>query len=176
MRPALFLDRDGILNEVVMRGNVVGSPRSLAEFRIVAGARELVLGAQALGYFCIVVTNQPDISRGLMARTELETMHAALLRVVPVDAIEVAEGGTEADPRKKPNPGMLLDAAAAYGLDLARSWIVGDSCRDMEAGLRAGVRTIFLEAAHNRGTSCSSDVRISSLSEVLSAISKQLRL
>jgi len=149
MRPALFLDRDGILNHIVMRGDVVGSPRTFAEFSTIAEAGPLVFAAKELGYFTAIVTNQPDLERGLMSPADLEKMHVALLLALPIDTVAVCGSGIDADPRRKPNPGMLLELAAEHDLDLSQSWIIGDSGKDIEAGRRAGVRTILKKTAYN---------------------------
>lgn len=150
MRRAIFLDRDGILNEITYRDGKAVSPRTLAEFRLAPDARELVDAVRDRDFLAIVVTNQPDIGRWLMAGMELDEMHRRLALELPVDGIEVATSGDDSDPRRKPNPGMLLHAAALHGIDLEKSWIVGDSDKDLEAGRRAGVGTILLETDYNK--------------------------
>jgi D-glycero-D-manno-heptose 1,7-bisphosphate phosphatase len=137
------------LNRVVMRGPTVASPRSMAEFVILPEAAALVRAASKRGFLTIVVTNQPDIGRGLMSLAELELMHAALLEKMPLDDILTATGGEDNDPMRKPNPGMLLQAAYARNIDLQQSWLVGDSIKDMLAGKNAGTQTILLETPYN---------------------------
>lgn len=149
-RRAVYLDRDGILNHVVMRGAVVSSPWSLGEFELLDGARELVQGAKRLGFFCVVVTNQPDVARGNLQQECLELMHDLLLQELEVDAVQACLTADNADLRRKPNPGMILESAREFGLDLSRSVIVGDSGKDLAAGRRAGVKTILLETDYNR--------------------------
>lgn len=166
VRPAVFFDRDGILNEIVMRGETVGSPRVLEEFILKPGARQMVALARDAGYICIVVTNQPDIERGLQSREELDAMHHLLDMELSPDGIEVCPAGSADDRRKKPNPGMLLDAAARWGIDLRQSWIVGDSDKDIGAGKMAGVRTILLATDYNRGVHGAADHCFTSLAEI----------
>jgi len=170
-KPAIFFDRDGILNPIVMRGTVVGSPRSAAEFRIMAGAKKLLDAASRAGFARIIVTNQPDVERGLLPQAELDTMHRMLIHELSPDGIEVCPMGSAEDRRKKPNPGMILDAAQKHGLDLRRSWIVGDSAKDIEAGKRAGVRTILLLTDYNREIQHNADFSFSSLEEIANFIS-----
>ena len=147
-RPALFLDRDGILLEVVMRGPTVSSARSWAEFRLVAGARQMAEQARQLGWVTILATNQPDVARGLLSASLLAEFHERLAREVPLDGIEVCcEDGEHR--RRKPNPGMLLDAAAHANLDLHRSFFLGDRRNDVLAALAAGVQPILLSTAYN---------------------------
>lgn len=164
--PAVFFDRDGILNEIVMRGSVVASPRSVVEFRMKSGAKELIEAVRAAGYLCIVVTNQPDVERGLLAQDELDAMHRVIEHELAPDAIEVCPADSTSDRRKKPNPGMIFDAAERLGIDLSRSWIVGDSDKDIGAGRAAGVRTILLATDYNRPAWPTADVVLPSLSEI----------
>lgn len=147
-RPAIFLDRDGTLNVQVVRDGKPYPPQALAEFRLFddvpAACRELA----AAGYVLVVATNQPDVGRGDQQQAVVESMHERLRALVPELArVEVCydPGRGEPSPRRKPEPGMLLDAAPELGLDLARSWMVGDRWRDIDCGRRAGVRTVFID-------------------------------
>lgn len=164
---ACFLDRDGVLNEIVMRGTTVSSPWSLGEFRLCAGAEELLRGVLAAGLLPVVVTNQPDLARGHLAPEELEKMHDILRARLGVREIEVCGSGDNADPRRKPNPGMILDAAARLGVDLSGSVLVGDSRKDIEAGHRAGIVTILLETPYNRAVHGRGDFNARSHREVV---------
>jgi len=168
---AIFFDRDGILNEIVMRGGVVESPRTAGEFQIKPDAIELFQAAREAGFLCIVVTNQPDIERGLLAQAELDAMHRVLVEELSPDGIEVCPAGSSDDRRKKPNPGMLIDAAERWGIDLRQSWIVGDSDKDIGAGRRAGVRTILLVADYNREAQATADFCFPSLAEIADFLS-----
>lgn len=176
MKPtrALFLDRDGILNRVVMREGSPASPRVPGEFELLEGAADLVRAAREAGWLTIVVTNQPDIGRGLMRPADLEAMHRMLADAVEVDDIEVCTDGDDTSPRRKPNPGMLLDAAAKWGIHLGRSWLVGDSGKDLGAGRAAGVRTILLETPYNRAVHGTATANFSSLREITEFIIKGL--
>lgn len=171
MKRAIFFDRDGVLNEIVMREGVVGSPRTAGEFRIKEEATGLFQAARAAGFLCIVVTNQPDIERGLLAPAELDAMHRVLAEELSPDGIEVCTAGSSDDRRKKPNPGMLLDAAVRWGIDLQRSWIVGDSDKDIGAGRRAGVGTILLAADYNNDAHAAADLCLPSLAEIADFLS-----
>lgn len=150
-RPAVFLDRDGTLNRPVIRDGRPFPPRTAAEFALFDGVAAACRELRAAGYVLVVATNQPDVGRGTLARAAVEAMHAKLRALIPeLDRIEVcyAPGQGRPDPddrRRKPEPGMLLDAARDLGLDLARSWMVGDRWRDVDCGHRAGVRTVFLD-------------------------------
>ncbi len=148
LRPALFLDRDGTLNVQVIREGKPYPPQTVEEFQLFpdvpAACREL----KAAGYVLVVATNQPDVGRGDQAQAVVEAMHGKLQSLVPeIDRIEVCYDPGRGEPslRRKPEPGMILDAAHALGLDPARSWMVGDRWRDIDCGQRAGLRTVFID-------------------------------
>ncbi len=150
LRPAVFLDRDGTLNVQVIRDGKPYPPQSVAEFRLFPDVPEACARLAAAGFVLVVATNQPDVGRGTQSQSVVEAMHAKLQQLVPAIArIEVcyAPGRGESPPdlRRKPAPGMLLDAARVLGLDLTRSWMVGDRWRDIDCGQRAGVRTVFID-------------------------------
>jgi D-glycero-D-manno-heptose 1,7-bisphosphate phosphatase len=153
-RPAVFLDRDGTLNEPLVRGGKPYPPGRVEEFRICDGAAEACARLKAAGFALVVVTNQPDVGRGTQSSLVVDTMHARLRHLIPaLDWIEVCHAPGQGRPhpenhRRKPEPGMLLDAAAALGLDLRSSWMVGDRAGDIDAGHAAGCRTIFLDRGY----------------------------
>lgn len=153
-RPAVFLDRDGTLNRELVREGRPHPPASLDDFRLHEGAAEGCARLKAAGFALVVVTNQPDVGRGTQSRKTIEAMHAELRRLIPeLDRIEACFAPGRGIPhpedrRRKPEPGMLLDAAAALGLDLARSWMVGDRAGDVDAGHAAGCRTILLDRGY----------------------------
>jgi D-glycero-D-manno-heptose 1,7-bisphosphate phosphatase len=148
LRPAVFLDRDGTLNLQVVRGGKPYPPDTLGEFVLFDGVPSACRSLKSAGYALVVATNQPDVGRGAQSRSVVEAMHARLLELVPeIERIEVCYDPGQGQPsrRRKPEPGMLEDAALAMGLDLSRSWIVGDRWRDIDCGKRAGARTVFID-------------------------------
>jgi D-glycero-D-manno-heptose 1,7-bisphosphate phosphatase len=147
----VFLDRDGVLNEIVERDGRVESPRLLSELRVTADAREAVSRLRQAGLHVFVVTNQPDLARGLLPAAELEAMMDVLRTNVGFDDVAVCPhvDSDQCDCRK-PRPGMLLQLAARWRVDPARSWMVGDTWRDMDAGRAAGCRTVLLRTWYNR--------------------------
>ncbi len=139
-RPALFFDRDGVANASPGPGYV----NRLADFRILPGFINCVRAATSRGWPCVVVTNQRGVSRGLTPPAELEAMHDLLRRTLAAEGLSlldllVCTAADDAHPDRKPNPGLLLKAAARHNLDLSRSWMVGDREKDVETGRRAGV-------------------------------------
>jgi D-glycero-D-manno-heptose 1,7-bisphosphate phosphatase len=149
-RDAVFLDRDGVLNEIVERDGRPGSPRSLDELRLVEDV-DVVTRLKEAGLAVFIITNQPDVARGHTTAALLDAMVAAIRARVPVDDHRACVHEDAHDcPCRKPRPGMILDLAAAWDVDLGRSFVVGDMWRDVEAARAAGCTSILLERAYNR--------------------------
>jgi D-glycero-D-manno-heptose 1,7-bisphosphate phosphatase len=152
MTRAVFLDRDGVLNVPEIRDGLPYPPRDLADFRLYPEAKEGCDLLRRAGFLLVVVTNQPDVGRGSQRPAVIEEMHALLHREIPLDRIEVCTAADDDAPdaaRRKPAPGMVLDAARALGIDLARSYLVGDRWRDIDCGHAAGCKTIFVERGYS---------------------------
>ena len=146
-RPAVFLDRDGTLNVAVIRAGLPHPPEEVEEFTLLPGVEEGCRRLREAGYALVVVTNQPDVGRGEQTIENVEAIHRRLLELLPIDRIEVCydPGRGEDSEFRKPRPGMILKAARELSLDLTRSWMVGDRWRDVDCGVNAGVRTVFID-------------------------------
>ncbi len=150
-RRAVFLDRDGVIVIPEFRDGRSFAPRSIEDFRIYPEAAAALEDLRAAGFALVVVTNQPDVGCGLISADALEAMHAELNSALPIDRIEVCtHGRDEGCQCRKPAPAMLQSAAAAMGLDLRASFMVGDRASDVEAGKRAGCRTIFIDQSYEQ--------------------------
>jgi D-sedoheptulose 7-phosphate isomerase len=150
-RAAVFLDRDGVLNDVVFRDGQPGSPRTVDEFQVSGGVAEALAGLTRARFPLLVVSNQPDVARGLLDRAALDEMTRRLLERLPIDGVFVCpHDDGDACSCRKPKPGLLEQAAAASAIDLSRSFIIGDSWKDVEAGRRAGCTTILVRREYNR--------------------------
>jgi D-glycero-D-manno-heptose 1,7-bisphosphate phosphatase len=164
------------LNVPVVRDGLPYPPATAAEFQLFDGAAEGCRALHAAGYVLVVATNQPDVGRGTMTRATVEDMHARLLELVPeIARIEVcyAPGKGQKSPedyRRKPEPGMLTDAAATLGLDLRRSWMIGDRWRDIDCGRRAGVRTVFIDLGYREELKEAPDFVVKSLREAAAIV------
>jgi D-glycero-D-manno-heptose 1,7-bisphosphate phosphatase len=143
-RRAVFLDRDGVLNRAIVRDGEPYPPRSVTELEILLDVPEALAELRRAGFLLLVVTNQPDVARGTQSREAVEEINAALARALPLDAVLTCYDDGDS-PRRKPNPGLLLEAAEQYAIDLQRSYLIGDRWKDIEAGRRAGCRTVLID-------------------------------
>lgn len=166
---AVFLDRDGVLNESLLRDNLAFAPLNLEEFKIYDCASAQIQRLKEAGYLCILFTNQPDYARGLLSKETLNEMHRLLRKVVPLDDIYVCpHDDADACECRKPKPGMLLEAAKKWKIDLTRSYTIGDRWRDIDAGRAAQCRTILIQRSYSRCDTA--DINVSNLIEAVGKI------
>ena len=148
-RPAVFFDRDGTLIEEV---HYCSDP---SQVRAVIGAPEALLKLSQAGYALVIVTNQSGIGRGYFTHDDYRRVHDEVIRQLEPAQITGAyyDDSTPDNPgpRRKPSPAMLEEAAREHGLDLSRSWMVGDKTCDVECGKNAGLRTVLVETGHGKG-------------------------
>ena len=168
-RRAVFLDRDGVLNRAIVRDGKPYPPASLGELEIVEDAAGSLRRLKNLGFLLLVVTNQPDVARGTQTLDTIHAMHAAMRESLPLDDFLICPHDDRDGCRcRKPLPGLLLEAQARYGIDLGRSFLVGDRWRDMDAGHAAGCRTVFIDQNYReRGPSFPPDARVASLPDAV---------
>lgn len=181
MKKAAFLDRDGVINQKASDGGYV---TRWEDFHLLPGVMEGIAQLNRAGFCVIIVTNQRGIAKGLLSEEELEKLH---LRMTD----QLAQGGAtidgiyccphELEPPclcRKPAPGMLLEAAQSRNLDLAASWMIGDSDSDIQAGKNAGCRTarlsetkqMAMEQENEANASIDADVVASSLLDAVPQI------
>jgi len=169
MTKAVFLDRDGVINKVILKNDKPLSPRRIEDFEISDGIREFLLASKSEGFLNIAVTNQPDIARGLMSWETLEKMHKLVRDNLPIDDIFVCyHHDSDNCNCRKPKPGLLLEAAQKWEIDLRNSFMIGDQWKDMEAGWDAGCTTILLDRPYNQGAK--SDFRTKDLLSTIEII------
>jgi len=143
---AVFLDRDGVLNAAVIRDGLPYPPRSVDEVEILPGVEEACTRLCGAGFDLVVVTNQPDIARGTQTLEAVHRINEGLLAALPLDEVVVCpHDDADGCDCRKPRPGMLVAAAQRRGIDLSASFMVGDRWRDIEAGIRAGCRTLLID-------------------------------
>ena len=142
----MFLDRDGVLNQAVMKEGKPCSPDSLDAVIIPEDACSSLQALKQASFLLIGATNQPDVVRGVTTRAMVESINRKLLSVLPLDAMRVCyhDDRDQCDCRK-PLPGLLIQAAHDYDIDLKHSYMIGDRWRDIAAGKQAGCKTIWLD-------------------------------
>jgi len=146
---AVFLDRDGVLNRTYLhRDGKTHPPASPEETEILPGVPDACQALRRAGYLLIGVTNQPDVARGTQQIEVVKAINEKLLRHLPLHEIRVCYHDNQDNCAcRKPKPGLILAAKDFWGIDLAESFVVGDRWTDIEAGQRAGCKTIFIGPA-----------------------------
>jgi D-glycero-D-manno-heptose 1,7-bisphosphate phosphatase len=188
---AVFLDRDGVIVELVWDDvdRAFEAPNSRDDVTLVPGAADAIRRLRALEYQTVIVSNQSAAAKGKASIADLQKAHEQVVRLLAragasideyrycmhhPDGIDPALTGS-CDCRK-PKPGMLLDAAFDRGLDLAACWMIGDSDADIEAGSRAGCRTVLVEhpaSSHRRQTVGRVDYRAASIADAVAIIASE---
>ena len=147
MKQGVFIERDGVLNLVRVEGKHQVSPLTLEEMHINTAAVPLLARLKAAGLLLIATTNQPGLSRGYQNRRELDRMHDLLRKTFALDDLLVCpHDQTDRCPCRKPNPGLLVEAAFKWHLDLDRSFVVSDKWQDAEAARTAGCTSLLINS------------------------------
>lgn len=146
MKAAVFFERDGILNLCEVQHGHQAVPLRLDQFRVNPAAAALLAQLKQAGFILIATTNQPAVSRGELPRNELDLMHNVLRRKLPLDDIVICPYDDTDHPCYKPQPGMFLEAAFKWSLDLDRSYIVSDKWPDAKAAQIAGCTSIMVRS------------------------------
>lgn len=183
MSAAAFLDRDGVLNELVLDpiSGAAESPLKVEDVRLIPGAAAAAARLARAGYVLVCVSNQPAAAKGRTSVAQLLAVHDRVTALLAQEGVTLAASrlclhhaqGVVPELAKrcacrKPAPGMLLDAAAVLGVDLRRSWMVGDTDADIDAGSAAGCRTVLIRnpaSVHKRLQAVAADVLAESLAD-----------
>lgn len=148
-RRAVFLDRDGVLNRAFVRDGKPHPPATMDELQILPGVPEALCRLKSAGFMLIGVTNQPDVARGILDWRIVEDINKALTAALSLDDIRVCyHDDRDGCNCRKPLPGLLTKAAEEFDIDLPMSFMIGDRWKDIQAGHRAGCRSIFVDWGH----------------------------
>ena len=146
MKKAIFLDRDGVINEANVKNGLPGSPKNLKEVKILPGVKESILKLKKLSYLCLVITNQPNVSRKITNKTGVEEINTFLKLQTLVDDFFVCyHDDIDNCNCRKPKAGLLISAQKKWDIDFKQSYMIGDRWRDIEAGKKVGCKTIFID-------------------------------
>jgi D-glycero-D-manno-heptose 1,7-bisphosphate phosphatase len=163
---AVFLDRDGVLVRARVQDGLPYAIHDIAELELEPDAEVACQALRSTGFLLVVVTNQPDIARGAVGHAAVDGIHERLRELLPLDDIVVCpHDDADACSCRKPQPGMLLDAASRHGIDLEASFMIGDRWRDIEAGQRADCTTVFLSRGYSEAVPERPDVTVRDLRE-----------
>jgi D-glycero-D-manno-heptose 1,7-bisphosphate phosphatase len=174
-RRAVFLDRDGVINKPTVREGRSYPPAEAKDFEIYEDVAAGCARLEGAGYLLVVVTNQPDVTRGTQTRAAVDAIHRKMLDALPqIARVEVcwhagADWGDSCDCRK-PEPGMVLRAARALDIDLSQSFLIGDRWRDVDCGHNAGCRTIFVDRNYSEALRLPPDWTVKSFGQAVEVI------
>ncbi|EKD71528.1 MAG: hypothetical protein ACD_46C00168G0004 [uncultured bacterium] len=176
MSRAIFLDRDGVLNNAIVKNGKPYPPSTLNEVVIADDVLPSLQILKHMGYLLIGATNQPDVARGTADKALVESINQYLMNMLPLDVIRICYHDDADDCAcRKPSPGLLTEAASEYQIDLNNSFMIGDRWKDIEAGQRAGCKTIWIDRGYQENFSAEpADVRVNSLSEATRWIKQQI--
>jgi D-glycero-D-manno-heptose 1,7-bisphosphate phosphatase len=146
---AIFLDRDGVLNDAIIKNGKPYPPASLDEVNIATDVLPALQSLKNAGFLLLGATNQPDVARGKTERSLVEAINKMLMDKLPLDEIRVCyHDDADKCECRKPLPGLILQAAEKFNVDLSNSVMIGDRWKDVEAGQRAGCKTIWIDRGY----------------------------
>ena len=164
MNKALFLDRDGVINKLIIRKGKAQAPYSLSELEIFEGVKFALKNFKELGFFIIVVTNQPDVKRGWTTKENVELINSELKKYLIIDEFKICyHDNFDQCLCRKPMPGMLLEAGEKFKIDYSKSYMIGDRYSDVEAGMKAGCNTVLIGEGDSQNNFSTPDFRANSL-------------
>lgn len=181
MERAIFLDRDGVVNHIIDRGDdcvVAGrkvrytGPWKYEEFKLKEGVNEVIQELKDLGFLVILTTNQPDVKYGVLPKEVYERIMSDIRELSFHDIFVCEHTREDGCICKKPKSGMMLAAAEKHNIDLSLSYMVGDTENDTKAGKGAGCTTILVEQHYNLDVEA--DIKVNNLREIIDLIKKTL--
>jgi len=176
MKRAVFLDRDGVINRAFIGNGVPTPARSLKQLQILPKVEEALIILRRLGFEIVVVTNQPDVTRGVLSKEVVESLHRRLELDLGLQYFYTCfHDDVDNCLCRKPKPGLLNLAAADLGIDLKESFMVGDRWRDISAGQAAGCRCFLIDYTYTEKRPKMPYVEVSSLFDAVQIILEEFR-
>lgn len=173
MAKAFFLDRDGVINKVILKNNKPFPPYNIKALKILPGVPEALEKIMRHNFLIIVITNQPDVSRGITSKSTVESINDFLISNLPINKIYTCyhDNQDKCDCRK-PKPGSLIKASIEFSIKLKDSFMVGDRKSDIEAGNSVGCKTIFIDKGYNEPRPKLYDYSFKSLDQAINGVLK----
>jgi len=166
MKKAVFLDRDGVINRSKLVDGVAKPPANIAEVEILDGVIDAIKILKAHNFIPVVVTNQPDVARGVMSQAHVDAINAYIGAITSIEFFYTCfHDDIDMCDCRKPAPGLIKSAAADLGLDITNSFLVGDRWRDISAGQEAGCQVFFIDYLYPEKSPKLPFTRVSSLLE-----------
>ena len=177
----VFLDRDGVINRVVVRNGMPHPPYQIGEFELYADVPEGCARLKAANFLLVVITNQPDVGRGIQSREAVEAMNLKMQSALPLlDRVETCYHAGEHYGQpcscRKPRPGLILRAAADLKIDPRRSYVIGDRWRDVDCARAAGCRAILINRGYKEPLRQAPDFTVSNFNDAVSAVLRDASL
>ena len=174
-RPAVFLDRDGVINRITVRHGMPHPPAHVEEFELYEDVADGCARLKAANFLLVVITNQPDVGRGTQSREAVEAMNLKMQSALPsLDRIEICYHAGELYGQpcgcRKPRPGLILRAVAELNIDPKRSYVIGDRWRDVDCAHAAGCRAIFIQRAYKETLREAPDFTVANFNDAVSAV------
>ena len=164
---AVFFDRDGVLNQTLIKNRKPYAPRNIEDFKIISNAKNVLNDLISLNYLIFVVTNQPDVGNGYIKKSLVEKMHDIILSELPVNQIFVCyHSQNENCLCRKPGTGLLKLAKKKFNLDVKYCFLVGDRFSDIEAGKNFKLKTIMLGQGYGENSNVKPDFKINKLEDL----------
>ena len=175
MERAVFLDRDGVLNNTKILNGLPHPPHILSELQILPGVELGISILKRLGFKTIVITNQPDISRGITSIEKVTKLNDFLNSKLLLDDIYFCpHDDDDKCGCRKPKPGLIFKAATEHNINLDSSYFIGDRWRDVAAGQAAGCRCLFIDYKYPEKAPSPPFTRVLSLLEAAKRIEKEM--
>ena len=177
MKKAIFLDRDGVINEPIFRDGNINKPIApweIDEFKLFDNIINPLNIIKKMGYHIFIVTNQPDISKGILKISTIKKMNNIIMSKLPIDEIMFCPHlDSHRCVCRKPKPGMVNILAKKWEISLSDSFFIGDNWKDIECGKGAGCTTILLDKYYNKKVNA--DYRVKNLSMVNKLIKSNIK-
>ena len=175
MNRAIFLDRDGIINKPIIENGKPYPPQRMKDFKFLHEIHKLLKQLKILKFKLLIITNQPDVARGVQSKDQVDEFHGLIMNELPIDRIYTCfHDNDDLCNCRKPKPEMIFQGKKDFDLDLNDCWMIGDRSIDIEAGIAAGCRTIFLDNDYLEKKPEKADYKITHLNQIFEIIKTKM--